>query len=90
MRCRARPLFQSSFEASTTKMSRKRIKDEELPMSLQLMRIIGIRQAAKLAGMSERTLLRRHADKIVHISPGRIGIRVRDALQIAEGEGEHT
>jgi hypothetical protein len=65
---------------------RKRIEDEELPTAVQLMRIVSIRQAAELAGIGVRTMLRSHADKIVRISPGRIGMRVRDALMIAEGK----
>jgi hypothetical protein len=50
------------------------------------MRIINIRQAAELAGVSTRTMQRIHADKIIRISPGRLGMRVRDALMIAEGK----
>jgi hypothetical protein len=66
-------------------MSRKRLEDEELPTAVQLMRIVTLQQAAKLAGVSKQTLLRAHPDKIVRPSPGRIGMRVRDALMIAEG-----
>lgn len=67
-------------------MSRRRIEDEELPTAVQLMRLISVRQAAELAGINLRTLLRFHSDKIVRISPGRIGMRVRDALMIAESK----
>lgn len=67
-------------------MSRKRLEDHPLPTEVQLMRIINIRQAAELAGVSTRTMQRIHADKIIRISPGRLGMRVRDALMIAEGK----
>lgn len=66
-------------------MSRKRIEDEELPTAIMLMRIVNIRKAAELAGVSKNTLLAHFADKIIQITPGRIGMRVRDALRIAEG-----
>jgi hypothetical protein len=64
-------------------MSRKRIEDVDL-REIELDRVVTIRQAAKLAGVSERTLRDTRADKIIRISPGRIGMRVRDALLIAE------
>jgi hypothetical protein len=64
-------------------MSRKKIEDVEILREIELDRVVTIRQAAKLAGLSERTLTRTRADKIIRISPGRIGMRVRDALMIA-------
>jgi hypothetical protein len=64
----------------------KRIEDQKLPTAVQLMRIVNLRQASELAGVNERTLLRVHADKIIRVSPGRIGMRVRDALMIAKTE----
>jgi hypothetical protein len=66
-------------------MSKKRLENEPLPTAVQLMKIINLRQAAELAGVSSRTMQRVHADKIIRISPGRLGMRVRDALMIAEG-----
>ena len=67
-------------------MSRKRLEHHALPTEVQLMRIVSIRQAAELAGISTRTMQRVHADKIIRVSPGRLGMRVRDALMIAEGK----
>lgn len=64
-------------------MSTKPIGDEELPTEVQLMRIITLSQAAELAGVSLQTVRRSHADKIIRISPRRVGIRLRDALLIA-------
>jgi hypothetical protein len=68
-------------------MPRKRIEDETLPTAIHLMRIVSIRQAADLAGVNEATLRKQYADKIIRISPGRIGMRVRDALLLGEKAG---
>jgi hypothetical protein len=65
-------------------VSRKRIEDIELPEAVVMMRIISIKQAAQLAGVSERTLKDSHPDKVIQISPGRIGMRLRDALRIKD------
>jgi hypothetical protein len=68
-------------------MAKKRLEDHNaLPTSVQLMRIVSLRQAAELAGISARTMQRTHADKIIRVSPGRLGMRVRDALMIAEAK----
>lgn len=67
-------------------MSRKRLEDTALPTEIELLKIINIRQAAELAGVSVRTLQRAHSARIIRVSPGRLGMRVRDALMIAEGK----
>jgi hypothetical protein len=67
-------------------MSRKRLEIDALPEEVELMRIVNIPEAARLAGISKNTLKARFADKIIQITPGRIGMRVRDALKIAEGK----
>jgi predicted HTH domain antitoxin len=66
-------------------MSKRRLENEPLPTAVQLMRIVSLRQAAELAGVSSRTMQRTYPDRIIRISPGRLGMRVRDALMIAEG-----
>jgi hypothetical protein len=53
-----------------------------------MMRIVSIKQAAQLAGISERTLKDSHPDKVIQISPGRIGMRLRDALRIKDRSDE--
>jgi hypothetical protein len=52
---------------------------------LALARIITLREAAHLAGISEDTLKRRWPSKIIRLSPRRLGMRVRDALMLGEG-----
>jgi hypothetical protein len=54
----------------------------ELPKEIELQRIVSLRQASDLSGLSEDTLRRRHADKIIKLSPRRNGMRVRDALML--------
>jgi hypothetical protein len=49
---------------------------------IEMARIVPLKEAARLAGCSPDTLKRNHRDKIVQISDRRIGMRVRDALQL--------
>jgi hypothetical protein len=51
---------------------------------LALARIVSLREASQLAGCSEDTLKRRHSTKIIRISPRRLGMRIRDALFLAD------
>jgi hypothetical protein len=59
-------------------MTTKAFPDHDLAM----LRVVPIRQAAELAGVSEDTLRRRRPDKIIQLSPRRQGMRVRDALML--------
>jgi hypothetical protein len=52
----------------------------KLPEQLELDRIITLPQAAELRGTSVDTLKRRCRDKIIQLSPRRLGMRLRDAL----------
>jgi hypothetical protein len=49
---------------------------------IELQRIIPLSDAAQLSGLSIDTLKRRHRDKILALSPRRLGMRVRDALML--------
>jgi hypothetical protein len=49
---------------------------------LELMRIVPLREAARLSGLSLRTLHTSFRDKFVHLSKRRLGMRVRDALML--------
>ena len=51
---------------------------------LELLRIAEMPEASRLAGVSEDTLKREHADKIVKISRRREGMRVAHALMLRE------
>jgi hypothetical protein len=53
-----------------------------LSFEIEMERIVPLKEAARLAGCSPDTLKRNHRNKIVQISDRRIGMRVRDALQL--------
>ena len=46
------------------------------------MRVIPLRQAGEVAGISADTIRRRYPEIIVQLSPRRVGVRLRDALNI--------
>jgi hypothetical protein len=49
---------------------------------IELQRIISLKEAARYCGLSVDTIKRRHADKIIELSPRRRGMRVRDSLML--------
>ncbi|MGA7449913.1 MAG: hypothetical protein WBW73_01080 [Rhodoplanes sp.] len=49
---------------------------------LEALRIVRLKEAARLSGVSVETLKRRHRAKIIEISPRALGMRVKDALQL--------
>jgi len=51
---------------------------------LELDRIAPPTECEKLSGASWDTLRRRHPDKVIQISPRRVGMRVRHALMLDE------
>jgi hypothetical protein len=51
---------------------------------LALARIVTLREASQLAGVSEDTLRRRHGTKIIRLSPRRLGMRLKDALFLSD------
>lgn len=60
----------------------------DIPNDLRLQQIVPLKEAARLRGVSEDTLRRHHADKIVKLSPRRTGMRLGDALMIGKPEGD--
>jgi hypothetical protein len=50
---------------------------------LELLRIASMPEAERLSGLSEDTLHREHADKIVRLSKRRNGMRVLHALMLS-------
>ena len=58
---------------------------EALPL-VERLRIIPLSEAARLAGCSEESLRRNHADKLIRIGPRRIGMRQGDALMLDAGK----
>jgi hypothetical protein len=53
---------------------------------IELQRIVSLAEAARLSGLSIDTIKRRHADKVIELSPRRRGIRLRDALMLSESK----
>jgi hypothetical protein len=55
-----------------------------IPLSAELerQRILTLKEAAHLKGVSVDTLKRRYSHKILRLSPRRKGMRVRDALAV--------
>ena len=54
--------------------------DFKLPPRLELDRIISLQEAEQISSLSPSSWKRNHADKIVELSPRRLGVRLRDAL----------
>jgi hypothetical protein len=51
---------------------------------LELSRIIELPEASRLSSLSIDTIKRRYKDKLIKLSPRRLGIRLRDALLLSE------
>jgi hypothetical protein len=52
----------------------------KLSPELELERIVPLQQAAELQGTSVDTIKRRHRDKIIELSPRRLGMKLKHAL----------
>ena len=59
-------------------------RDKSLRLSpeRELDRIISLTQAEEVYSLSPDTWVRNHRDKLVQLSPRRLGVRLRDALMI--------
>jgi hypothetical protein len=57
-------------------------KFSERPTWLELERVIPLSEAVELTSISRDGLLRHHHDKIVRLSPRRVGMKLRDAIAI--------
>lgn len=58
----------------------------ERPDWRELKRVAPIAEAEQFLGLSRDTLIRNHRDKLVRLSPRRLGIRWENVLAIANGE----
>ena len=58
--------------------------DFKLPSALELDRIISLQEAEKVSSLSVDSWKRHYADKIVGLSPRRLGVRLRDALMLSK------
>ena len=51
---------------------------------IELQRIVDLKEASRLSGLSVDSIKRHHADKIIDLSPRRVGMRLRDALMLTQ------
>ena len=56
-----------------------------LPLKSRSSKKKGERDAATITGLSADTLKRRYPERIKHLSERRLGMKLRDALAIADG-----
>jgi hypothetical protein len=56
--------------------------DFKLPAKHELDRIISLQAAEKVSSLSPDSWKRNHADKLVTLSPRRLGVRLGDALML--------
>jgi hypothetical protein len=52
--------------------------------SVRLDRLVSLTEAVKLSTLSRDSWLRHHKAKLVPLSPGRWGVRLRDALMLGD------
>jgi hypothetical protein len=58
----------------------------ERPKWLELERILPMPEVEEITSLSIDSLKRHHKDKIVNLSPRRLGMKLKHALAIANGE----
>lgn len=59
-----------------------------LPDELKFDRIISLREAEQISSLSADSWKLNHPDKIIRLSPRRVGVRLRDALMMnADNKG---
>ena len=56
--------------------------DFKLSPDLELQRIITLQEARNISSLSSNSWKRHHSDKIIEMSPRRLGVRLRDALML--------
>jgi hypothetical protein len=54
------------------------------PTWIELERILPLKEASIVSGLSQDSLKRHHAQKIIRLGPRRLGMRVRDALMLGD------
>ena len=62
----------------------------KLPSKLELDRIISLQEAEQVSSLSPDSWKRNHPDKIVELSPRRLGVRLRDALMLGKSAKSAT
>jgi hypothetical protein len=63
--------------------------DFKLSPGLELERIITLQEAEKVSSLSPDSWKRHHPDKIVELSPHRLGVRLKHALMLHHDPPKH-
>jgi hypothetical protein len=58
----------------------------ERPTWLELERVLELPEVEEITSLSVDSIKRHHKDKLVNLSPRRLGMKLRNALAIANGE----
>jgi hypothetical protein len=64
----------------------RRISTTTTLSEVELQRIVSLAEACRLSSLSEDTIKRRYRDKLIQVSPRRLGMRLGDALNLNQGE----
>ena len=64
--------------------------DFKLSPDLELQRIITLQEAEKISSLSSDSWKRHHSDKIIEMSPRRLGVRLRHALMLRNTSTSET
>jgi hypothetical protein len=58
----------------------------ERPTWLELERVLELPEVEEITSLSADSIKRHHRDKLVNLSPRRLGMKLRNVLAIANGE----
>ena len=61
-------------------------EDQTIPTWLELESVKPLTQVSEITSLSPDTIVRRYPEYIVHLSPRRRGMKVRNILKITDGE----
>jgi hypothetical protein len=73
-------------EQETARAQQSEQVSERAPEQDNPNRIVPLAEASRLSSLSKDTILRNHRDKLIQLSERRLGMRVRDALMLANKE----
>jgi hypothetical protein len=63
--------------------------ESNVALDIELMRIVSVNEASRLRGVSTDTIRREFRSKLIRISKGRVGLRLRDVLALDPTEEQH-
>jgi hypothetical protein len=70
--------------AADSDISHNRGSPSNPPNWLELKRIVDLKEASRLSGLSVDSIKRHYRQKIIELSPRRLGMRVGDALMLGQ------